>query len=166
MAYSLFLTAVDVSFSETAVTVVEGDGRITLRLSVTGQLDSSVSVDLQVWSQDGTATGESELSQLDSLIKHQLLAVIVIQHCWSIKAVLFSPSAPGDYSPSTGILTLNSSTMMLGITVAISDDAVIENDEQFSVVLNSSNTDVRTSVNRAVVTITDNDRGVYTLNTG
>ena len=46
MAYSLFLTAVDVSFSETAVRVMEGDGRITLQLSVTGQLDSSVSVGL------------------------------------------------------------------------------------------------------------------------
>ena len=47
----LFLTAVDVSFSETAVTVMEGDGRITLQLSVTGQLDSSVSVGLPLVSQ-------------------------------------------------------------------------------------------------------------------
>jgi len=64
MAYSLFLTAVDVSFSETAVRVMEGDGRITLRLSVTGQLDRSVSVGLQVRSQDGTAIGESEVEKL------------------------------------------------------------------------------------------------------
>ena len=44
-AYSLFLTAVDVSFSETAVTVMEGDSWIAVfQLPwMTGQLDSSVS---------------------------------------------------------------------------------------------------------------------------
>ena len=63
MAYSLFLTAVDVSFSETAVTVMEGDSWIAVfQLPwMTGQLDSSVSVGLQVRSQDGTAIGESDV---------------------------------------------------------------------------------------------------------
>ena len=62
----------DVSFSETAVRVMEGDGRITLRLSVTGQLDRSVSVGLQVRSQDGTAIGESEVEKLCQHDSNQL----------------------------------------------------------------------------------------------
>ena len=93
MAYSLFLTAVDVSFSETAVRVMEGDGRITLRLSVTGQLDRSVSVGLQVRSQDGTAIGESEVEKLcqhDSN-QPQSLAFSAVRSYWSFKTVCFSP---------------------------------------------------------------------------
>ena len=55
-----FNTAVDVSFSQTNATVVEASGNVSLILSVTGQLDTDLSVSVQVMSQDGTAIGESE----------------------------------------------------------------------------------------------------------
>ena len=55
-----FHTAVDVSFSQTDATVVEAGGNVSLILSVTGQLDTDLSVSVQVMSQDGTAIGESE----------------------------------------------------------------------------------------------------------
>ena len=51
----------DVSFSETNVTVMEGNGSVTLQLSLMGELDSGISVSVQVRSRDGTATGESEV---------------------------------------------------------------------------------------------------------
>ena len=50
----------DVSFSQTNATVVEASGNVSLILSVTGQLDTDLSVSVQVMSQDGTAIGESE----------------------------------------------------------------------------------------------------------
>ena len=50
----------DVSFSQTDATVMEADGSASLILSVTGQLDTGLSVSVQVMSQDGTAIGESE----------------------------------------------------------------------------------------------------------
>ena len=56
----LFHTAVDVSFSQTDATVMEADGNVSLIVSVTGKLDTDLSVSVQVMSQDGTAIGESE----------------------------------------------------------------------------------------------------------
>ena len=50
----------DVSFSQTDATVMEGAGSASLILSVTGQLDTDLSVSVQVMSQDGTAVVESE----------------------------------------------------------------------------------------------------------
>ena len=50
----------DVSFSQTDATVMEAGGSASLTLSVTGQLDTGLSVSVQVTSQDGTAIGESE----------------------------------------------------------------------------------------------------------
>ena len=50
----------DVSFSQTNAIVVEAGGSASLILSVTGQLDTGLSVSVQVMSQDGTAIGESE----------------------------------------------------------------------------------------------------------
>ena len=52
------LPAVRVNFAETAVTVTEGDGSVTLTVFVTGQLSSAVSVSVQVATEDGTATGK------------------------------------------------------------------------------------------------------------
>ena len=50
----------DVNFSQTDATVMEAAGSASLILSVTGQLDTDLSVSVQVMSQDGTAIGESE----------------------------------------------------------------------------------------------------------
>ena len=50
----------DVSFAQTNVIVREAVGNVSLILSVTGQLDTDLSVSVQVMSQDGTAIGESE----------------------------------------------------------------------------------------------------------
>ena len=50
----------DVSFSQTDATVMEAGGSASLIVSVTGQLDTDLSVSVQVTSQDGTAIGESE----------------------------------------------------------------------------------------------------------
>jgi len=58
---------------------------------------------------------------------------------------------------------------MVDISIAIFDDAIAENDEQFAVVLNSFDTNVRISVNQTVVTIINDDgmlpqsRGTYVL---
>ena len=57
-----FHTAVDVSFSQTNVVAVEAGGSASLILSVTGQLDTGLSVSVQVMSQDGTAIGELQLA--------------------------------------------------------------------------------------------------------
>ena len=57
-----FNTAVDVNFSQTNVVVVEAGGNASLILSVTGQLDTDLSVSVQVMSQDGTAIGELQLA--------------------------------------------------------------------------------------------------------
>ena len=50
----------DVSFSQTDATVMEAGGNVNLILSIAGQLDTDLSVSVQVVSQDGTAIGESE----------------------------------------------------------------------------------------------------------
>ena len=50
----------DVSFSQSDATVMEAVGNASLTLSVVGQLDTDLSVSVQVMSQDGTAIGESE----------------------------------------------------------------------------------------------------------
>ena len=50
----------DVSFSQSDATVMEAVGNASLILSVAGQLDTDVSVSVQVMSQGGTAIGESE----------------------------------------------------------------------------------------------------------
>ena len=47
-------------FTQTDATVMEAVGNASLVLSVVGQLDTNVSVSVQVVSQDGTAIGESE----------------------------------------------------------------------------------------------------------
>ena len=52
----------DVSFSQTNVVVVEAAGSASLILSVMGQLDTGLSVSVQVMSQDGTAIGELQLA--------------------------------------------------------------------------------------------------------
>ena len=49
-----------VSFSQTNVIVREAVGNVSLILSVAGQLDTDLSVSVQVMSQDGTAIGKSE----------------------------------------------------------------------------------------------------------
>ena len=50
----------DVSFSQSDATVVEAVGNVNLILSVVGQLDTDLSVSVQVMSQNGIAIGESE----------------------------------------------------------------------------------------------------------
>ena len=47
-----------VDFTESAVTVTEGDGSVTLTVSVTGQLSPAVSVSVWVATVDGTAIGK------------------------------------------------------------------------------------------------------------
>ena len=49
-----------VSFSQTDATVMEAIGNASLTLSVVGQLDTDLSVSVQVMSQNGIAIGESE----------------------------------------------------------------------------------------------------------
>ena len=49
-----------VSFSQTDATVIEAIGNASLTLSVVGQLDTDLSVSVQVMSQNGIAIGESE----------------------------------------------------------------------------------------------------------
>ena len=62
MVLFLFNIVVDVGFSQTDATVVEAVGNVSLIVSVAGQLDSEVSVSVQVISQDGTAIGELQLA--------------------------------------------------------------------------------------------------------
>ena len=106
----------------------------------------------------------SQRLRLDGLIRPQSQAVSVIQQLlvFNIKPVHFSPSAaaPGDYTALMRTLTLTSSST---ISIAISDDVVVEDDEQFTVVLSSSDPNVMTSVMQTTVTIADDDRGVYGL---
>ena len=70
---------------------------------------------------------------------------------------VLTPSAPGDYTPLSNTLTLTSSAPMANVSIAISSDTVVENDEQFSVVLSSSDPNVITPVNPAVVIIGNHD---------
>ena len=70
---------------------------------------------------------------------------------------VLTPSAPGDYTPLYNTLTLTSSAPMANVSIAISSDTVVENDEQFSVVLSSSDPNVITPVNPAVVIISNDD---------
>ena len=51
---------------------------------------------------------------------------------------------------------------MVEVSIPIIDDSVVESDEQFTVVLSSSDPNVLTSVNQATVTIVDNDGELYT----
>ena len=50
----------NVGFTQTDATVMEAGGNVNLILSVVGQLDTDLSVSVQVMSQNGTAIGESE----------------------------------------------------------------------------------------------------------
>ena len=82
---------------------------------------------------------------------------------------VLTPSAPGDYTPLRNTLTLNSSAPMVNISIAIFDDAVVESNEQFTVMLSSSDPNVITPVNPAVVIISNDDgmlpgsKGTYVL---
>jgi len=78
---------------------------------------------------------------------------------------VLTPSAPGDYTPLNNTLTLNSSAPMANVSIAIFSDAVVESNEQFTVMLNSSDPNVITPVNPAVVII-DNDDGMLPQSRG
>ena len=69
----------------------------------------------------------------------------------------FFLSAGSDYSPISNTLNLTSSTTMVEVLIPIIDDSVVETDEQFTVVLSSSDPNVLTSNNQATVTIVNDD---------
>ena len=71
-------------------------------------------------------------------------------------------SAGSDYSSISSTLTLTSSMAMVEFSIPIVDDSIVESDEQFTVVLSSSDPNVLTSVNQATVTIVDNDGELHT----
>ena len=70
---------------------------------------------------------------------------------------VLTPSAPGDYTPLYNTLTLTSSAPMANVSIAIFSDAVVESNEQFIVMLSSSDPNVITPVNPAVVIIGNDD---------
>ena len=70
----------------------------------------------------------------------------------------FFLSAGSDYSPISNTLNLTSSTTMVEVLIPIIDDSVVETDEQFTVVLSSSDPNVMISDNYQVtVSIVDDD---------
>ena len=76
----------------------------------------------------------------------------------------FFLSAGSDYSPINSTLNLTSSTTMVEVLIPIIDDSVVETDEQFTVVLSSSDPNVLISANYQVtVTIVNNDGKLYVL---
>ena len=76
----------------------------------------------------------------------------------------FLLSAGSDYSSISSTLTLTSSTTMVEVSIPIIDDSVVEMDEQFTVVLSSSDPSVVISANyHATVTIVSNDGKLYVL---
>ena len=75
-------------------------------------------------------------------------------------------SAGSDYSPISSTLTLTSSTTMVAVLIPIIDDSVVETDEQFTVVLSSSDPNVLTSNNQATVTIVNDDSKLRTPKVG
>jgi len=82
--------------------------------------------------------------------------VTITQNLLLFQDVL-TPSAPGDYTPFNNTLTLTSSVLMANVSIAISSDAVVESNEQFTVMLSSSDPNVITPVNPAVVIIGNDD---------
>ena len=66
-------------------------------------------------------------------------------------------SALGDYTPLSNTLTLTSSAPMANVSIAIFNDEVVESNEQFIVMLSSSDPNVITPVNPAVVIIGNDD---------
>jgi len=82
--------------------------------------------------------------------------VTITQNLLLFQDVL-TPSAPGDYTPLRNTLTLTSSVPMANVSIAIFNDAVVESNEQFTVMLNSSDPNVITPVNPAVVIIGNDD---------
>ena len=77
-------------------------------------------------------------------------------------SVLPGTATPGvDYTPVAGVLTFGSSEFSRDIIVPITDDALLESDETFTVVLtNASGVTALTSPSNAVVTILENDVSV------
>ena len=69
----------------------------------------------------------------------------------------FFLSAGRDYLPISSTRNLTSSTAMVAVLIPIIDDSVVESNEQFTVVLSSSDPNVLTSVNQATVTIVNDD---------
>ena len=72
------------------------------------------------------------------------------------------PSAGSDYSSISRTLNLTSSTTMVAVLIPIIDDSVVEIDEQFTVVLSSSDPNVLTSNSQATVTIVNDDSKLRT----
>ena len=62
-----------------------------------------------------------------------------------------------DYSSISSTLNLNSSMAMVEVSIPIIDDSVVESDEQFTVVLSSSDPNVLISQNQTTVTIVNDD---------
>ena len=87
--------------------------------------------------------------------------VTLVKSC-SITMQCFFLSAGSDYSPISSTLTLTSSTTMVEVLIPIIDDSVVETDEQFTVVLSSSDPNVFISANyHTTVTIVNNDGKLY-----
>ena len=145
----------DVGFTQTDATVMEAVGNASLILSVVGQLDTDVSVSVQVMSQDGTAIGESEAEYCPNY-----LASNFSESCTTTCQCFFL-SAGSDYSSISSTLNLTSSTTMMVVLIPIIDDSVVEMDEQFTVVLSSSDPNVLTSNNQATVTIVNDNSKLF-----
>ena len=72
--------------------------------------------------------------------------------------VLLSSPAPGDYDVLTEILIFSASVTRICRNVSSVDDDILEEDEDFILTLNTTDSSVNLNPDEAIVTITDDDR--------
>ena len=73
-------------------------------------------------------------------------------------SILLSSPAPGDYDAITEVLIFSASVNRICRNVSSVDDDILEEDEDFTLILNTTDGSVNLNPDEASVTITDDDR--------
>ena len=144
-----------VGLQQTSYSVGEGNGSLSVCVSINRTAERDVVVSLVAISQ----TAQGRVYYVNPWIS---IWVIIL---WVINCIDFHSSVPNDYAQPTPMeLTIVAGTDQQCTSISIADDAILENDELFSLQLNTTDQAVTLHPISANITIGDNDgKPCYTL---
>ena len=137
---------VTIGFNSTGYSITENDGSVLLTVHVLLEemFGEGVTVHVRLITLHGTANG---------------MLLSPIHQCWHNNYFLIIATV--DYENLTVILNFNESSTTFEVPLTIIDDDVLENDEEFTVLLELMNTEyddrVTLQPNVSRITILDND---------
>ena len=73
-------------------------------------------------------------------------------------SIVLSSSAPGDYDAVLEVLIFSASVNRICRNVSSVEDDILEEDEDFTLTLNTTDSSVNLNPDEAIVTISDDDR--------